>query len=84
MPSVLVDAGPLVAVIDRTDTYHRRCAAALDTIHDPLLTVWPAFTEAMHLLRYDPRDQRALWDMIGAGGLIFAQPHRFGRFEIIP
>ena len=72
MPSVLVDAGPLVAVIDRTDTYHRRCAAALDTIHEPLLTVWPAFTEAMYLLRYDPRDQRALWEMIGADGLIFA------------
>jgi uncharacterized protein len=72
MPSMLVDAGPLVAVIDRTDAYHRRCAAVLDAIHDPLATVWPAFTEAMHLLRYDPRDQRALWDMIGAGGLIFA------------
>ena len=73
MPSVLVDAGPLVAVIDRTDIHHRRCAAALDTLHDPLLTVWPAFTEAMYLLRYDRRDQRALWDMIGAGGLIFAE-----------
>jgi len=71
MPSVLVDAGPLVALIDRTDSYHRRCAAVLDTIRDPLLTVWPAFTEAKHLLRYDPRDQRALWNMIGAGGLIF-------------
>jgi predicted nucleic acid-binding protein len=83
MPSVLVDAGPLVAVIDRTDTHHRRCAAALDIIHDPLLTVWPAFTEAMHLLRYDPRDQRALWDMIGAGGLIFADlgPDDFPRMR---
>jgi len=73
MPNVLVDAGPLVAIIDRTDSYHRRCAAALDTIRDPLVTVWPAFTEAMHLLRYDPKDQRSLWDMIDAGGLMFAE-----------
>jgi predicted nucleic acid-binding protein len=72
MPNVLVDAGPLVALIDRTDPYHRQCAAALDAIYDPLVTVWPAFTEAMHLLRYDPKDQRALWEMIGADGLIFA------------
>ncbi|HEV2171328.1 MAG TPA: PIN domain-containing protein [Candidatus Binatus sp.] len=72
MPNVLVDAGPLVAVIDRTDSYHRQCAAALDAIHDPLVTVWPAFTEAMHMLRYDSKDQRALWDIVGAGGLIFA------------
>ena len=73
MPNVLVDAGPLVAIIDRTDSYHRRCAAALDTIRDTLVTVWPAFTEAMHLLRYDPKDQRSLWDMIDAGGLMFAE-----------
>src|SRR5215469_5643708 len=73
MPNVVVDAGPLVAIIDRTDSYHRRCAAALDTIRDPLVTVWPAFTEAMHLLRYDPKDQRSLWDMIDAGGLMFAE-----------
>jgi uncharacterized protein len=73
MPIVLVDAGPLVALIDRTDPHHHRCAAALKTLRDPLVTVWPAFTEAMYLLRYDPNDQRALWDMIGAGGLNFAE-----------
>jgi uncharacterized protein len=72
MPNVLVDAGPLVALVDRSDPYHRRCATALDRIRDPLLTVWPAFTEAMHLLRYDARDQRALWDVVGAGALTFA------------
>jgi uncharacterized protein len=26
----------------------------------------------MHLLRYDPRDQRSLWGMFDAHGLIFA------------
>jgi hypothetical protein len=26
----------------------------------------------MHLLRYDPKNQRALWEMIDADGLIFA------------
>ncbi len=73
MPIVLVDAGPLVALIDRTDPYHQRCVAALKTVRDPLGTVWPAFTEAMYLLRYDARDQRALWDMVGAGGLRFVE-----------
>ncbi len=73
MTTVLVDAGPLVALIDRTDPYHQRCVAALATLHDPLWTVWPAFTEAMYLLRYDARDQRKLWDMVIVGGVRFAE-----------
>jgi uncharacterized protein len=69
MPSVLVDAGPLVALIDRSDRHHRDCREALAGIADPLDTVWSAFTEAMYLLRSSARAQRALWDMLGLGGV---------------
>lgn len=69
MPNVLVDAGPLVALIDRTDSYHHQCTTTLKTIRDPLVTVWPALAEAMYLLRYDANDQRVLWDMIVVGGV---------------
>jgi predicted nucleic acid-binding protein len=58
--AVLVDAGPLVALLERTDRNHRRCVAALEAMSDPLLTVWPAFTEAMYLLRSSIRSQDAL------------------------
>jgi predicted nucleic acid-binding protein len=72
MPSVLVDAGPLVALIDRGDGHHRECVEALDTLRDPLSTVWPAVAEAMYLLRVSADAQRALWDMINVVGVRFA------------
>jgi predicted nucleic acid-binding protein len=64
MPAVLVDAGALIAMLDRDDRWHAACVAALGEIRDPLQTVWPALTEAMHLLADVPRAQEALFDMI--------------------
>lgn len=73
MPSVLVDAGPLVALIDRADSYHRQCVAAFNALRDPMLTVWPAFTEAMYLLSASAQAQRTLWQMVDAGSIGFVE-----------
>ncbi len=66
MPAVLVDAGPFVALVDRSDPHHDACRDALKSIGDPLVTVWPAFTEAMYLLRFSWKAQDALWEMVEA------------------
>jgi len=66
---VLVDAGPLVALLDRADPDHADCVAALRTVRDPLLTVWPAYTEAMYLLGGSWRAQKALWSRLETAAL---------------
>lgn len=69
MRGVLVDAGPLVALIDAADAHHDACVETLKSIRDPLITVWPAFTEAMYLLAESWRGQKALWSRIETDAL---------------
>jgi predicted nucleic acid-binding protein len=69
MPAVLVDTGPLVALLDRSDPHHGACAETFQSLLDPLVTVWPVLTEAMYLLRSYWVAQNALWEMIEAGAV---------------
>jgi predicted nucleic acid-binding protein len=59
----LTDAGPLIALIDADEPDHERCRETLDALRLPLLTTWPAFTEAMYLLGRATGwpGQNALW-----------------------
>lgn len=66
---ILVDAGPLVALVDADDQYHKKCVAALKVLREPLVTVWPPVTEAMYLLTDLPKAQEALWEMLARGVL---------------
>jgi hypothetical protein len=69
----LTDAGPLIALVNRNDPNHGRCVAALSRLPSgPMLTTWPAFTEAMHLLLSAGGfpAQQELWRMIVDGRVI--------------
>ena len=68
MRGVLVDTGPLVAIIDSSDAFHDRCVDVLRELREPLFTVWPVITEAMHLVG-SPVAQERLWDVLEEGGL---------------
>ena len=74
----LTDAGPLIAIIDADELDHRACLEALDRIALPLVTTWPAFTEAMYLLaRAGGIDgQRALWRLVHTDRLVVADLSR--------
>jgi predicted nucleic acid-binding protein len=70
--AVLVDAGPLIALLDRADPAHEACVASLKTLRSPMVTVWPAFTEAMYLLRGSWLAQKALWSRLETDALALA------------
>jgi predicted nucleic acid-binding protein len=66
---VLVDAGPLVAILHRDDRDHQVCVEALKRITAPLLTTWMPVTEAMYLLDFSAEAQNGLLEMIERGAL---------------
>ncbi len=72
----LTDAGPLIALIDADEPDHERCKSVLEAIRLPLLTTWPAFTEAMYLLGRAGgwRGQQALWQLFRRDDLLIDTP----------
>ena len=69
---VLIDAGPLVALIDRSDDWHLRCRRTFEGLDAPLLTVWPALAEASHLLKQVERGQANLLRLFERGTIELA------------
>jgi predicted nucleic acid-binding protein len=67
----LTDAGALVALIDKNQPQNLRCRATFATLSLPLLTAWPAFTEAMYLVYQIGgwQLQRNLWEYVEEGVL---------------
>jgi predicted nucleic acid-binding protein len=66
---ILVDAGPLVALLSAGDVNHRACRAVMAENRDDLGTVWPVLTEAVHLLRGTRNGQQGVLEMVDSGAV---------------
>jgi len=64
--AVLIDTGPLVALLKRDDDYHAEIVRTFKGIRDPFVSVWPVIAEAMYLLSAWPA-QKALWEILETG-----------------
>ena len=73
----LIDAGPLIALIDKAQAeVHRQCVLAVDSLPGSLITTLPCFTEAMYFLGElnGWRGQEALWRFVEDDELILHIP----------
>jgi predicted nucleic acid-binding protein len=69
MRRVLVDTGPLVAILSSADQHHETCVETLRHLPGPLLSCWPVITEAAWLLRAYPRVVQQLLRSMDSGFL---------------
>lgn len=85
----VIDAGPLIALFDKSDKYHQKVKSKLkdyrSDIHGKLITTWPIITEVAYLLKEHVHLQAQLdflhW--ITLGGLEIFGLERDHLFKII-
>lgn len=67
---ILLDTGPLVAMLRRDDRHHRRCVEAIEPFRGLLLSPEAVLVEAMHLLAQSPGGQQACLELFIRGAAI--------------
>jgi len=69
MRSILIDAGPLIGLFDRSDSHHFKAVRFLEEFNGTLWTTWPVITEVSHMLDFSTRVQLAFLEWIRRGGV---------------
>jgi predicted nucleic acid-binding protein len=69
MKNTLIDAGPLIALFDKDDSYHLIVKQFLQTFKGKLISTWPVITEATHMLDFNIQVQIDFLKWINKGSL---------------
>jgi len=80
---VLIDTGPLVAILRAREVEPARCVEALKTLRPPLLTCWPVMTEAAWLLRNEPGGVSSLGRLVEGNSVALLDPDARALVRII-
>ena len=68
----LVDTGAMLALLDRSDRWHRPCVEAFSSVHLPLFTSEAVLTELFHLVGDNRREKESAWKFVRSGALELA------------
>jgi predicted nucleic acid-binding protein len=86
MPAdALIDTGAIIALLDRNDRWHSRCADAIRQLRLPLLTSEAVLTELFHLIGDTCYEVDAAWKFIRSGALVLGaiEDAEMGQLQIL-
>ena len=69
MKNTLIDAGPLIALFNKSDKYHEKIKEFIKNYTGLLTTSWPVITEVCHMLDFNINAQIDFLKWIKLGGL---------------
>ncbi len=69
MRNTLIDAGPLIALFNKSDKYHFVAMRFLEDYQGTLWSTWPVLTEVSHMLDFSTRVQFAFLEWVQRGGV---------------
>ena len=70
--NALVDTGAILALLDRSDRWHRLCVETFSSLQLPLLTSEAVLTELFHLVGDERHEKEAAWSFVRSGALELA------------
>jgi uncharacterized protein len=70
--NALVDTGAILALLDRTDRWHKFCVDAFQQLRLPLLTSEAVLTELFHLVGDSRAEMEAAWSLVRTGAIVLA------------
>jgi predicted nucleic acid-binding protein len=72
MKSILIDAGPIIALFNKNDKYHYKVLTYLKGYKGKLFCIWPVITEVSHMLMFSLEAQIDFLKWVRAGALEIA------------
>jgi uncharacterized protein len=70
--SILIDAGPLIALFDSSDKYHRKMRSFLKANPFRYVSTIAVFTEVSHMLDFNTAAQRDFYEWVMYKGVIIS------------
>jgi hypothetical protein len=70
--NALIDTGAILALLDRTDRWHRIAVDAFQQLRLPLVTSEAVLTELFHLVGESRYEMEAAWRFVRSGAIILA------------
>ncbi len=70
--NALIDTGAILALLDRTDRWHRICVDAFQHLRLPLVTSEAVLTELFQLIGGNRKELECAWKFVRSGALALA------------